>query len=399
MLSDAKIKALKPTGKKYKTSDFDGLYIEVTAKGSKIWRFKYRMKIEKGRYKEKLLTIGHYPEFTLKNARAARDVAREQVAKGLDPSALKQKVEVVEESFRAVAEDWLENVHTKRVSEAQYTRNRRRLELYVYPKMGRLLFADITPAVVLKLLRGIESKGKLETLRRVKTLISQVYRYAIAIECAERDPTRDIAGMLPMAKPGHFPAVTDPEQFGGLLRAIDADSSHLITNCALKLSALVFTRPNELRQMRWVDVNLQAGTWLLQLSKSKQDEDGRELLVPLARQAVALLSELQQLTGSSEFVFPSPRSNRRPLSDGAMNGALARLGYKGVHSPHGFRASARTMLEEVLECPVQYIEHQLGHLVRDPLGRAYNRTQFIKQRTEMMQAWADYLDKLRGSTA
>jgi integrase len=294
-------------------------------------------------------------------------------------------------TIRAIADEWLLRFgptwapsHLRAV--------RARLENDAYPWLGSRPIAEITPPEVLAVLRRIEGRGRLETAHRCRVHLGQVFRYAIATGMAERDPTRDLRGALKPAVPKHMAAVTDPVKLGDLLRAIWGYSEGTpIVAAALKLAPMLFVRPGELRTMRWADVDLGKAEWRFTTSKT-----GTELVVPLSKQAVGILRELRPLTGfGGGYVFPSLRDRRRPMSDAAVNAAMRRLGIdKTVASGHGFRATARTLLDEALNYRVDLIEHQLGHVVRDALGTAYNRTAHLPQRREMMQRWADYLDGL-----
>ncbi|MBY5943049.1 integrase arm-type DNA-binding domain-containing protein [Halomonas sp. DP5N14-9] len=389
-LSATAVKTAKPKDKTTRMADGGGLYLEIRPTGSKYWRMKYRFA-----GKEKLLAIGTYPDVTLADARKARDKAKEQLAEEVDPSMAKQLErqlgqQVAANTFQLVAQEWLERVHQYDVVPDHYQRNRRRLERDAFPVLGKRPLSEITAAELLTCLRRIEERGHVETAHRVKTLCGQVFRYGISTGRAERDPTPDLRGALRPSKTKHYPALTDPKEVAELLRAIDGYGGQPVTIAALKLAPLVFTRPGELRQASWVDIDLEAATWTFEASKT-----GQPLIVPLPTQAVDILSDLYGLTGRSEFVFPGARSNKRPMSNVAMKAALDRMGFKNQMTVHGFRAMARTILAERLGYPENYIEQQLAHTVRDPNGRAYNRTQYLDQRREMLQSWANYLDQLR----
>ncbi len=242
-------------------------------------------------------------------------------------------------------------------------------------------------------LRRIESRGALESAHRVKIICGQIFRYAVATGRAERDPVADLKGALPPTRSKHLAAITNPEKVGGLLRAIDGYEGSFVTKCALKLAPLLFVRPGELRQMEWAEIDFESAEWNIPAEKMKT---GRPHLVPLARQSLAILKDIQPLTGAGRYVFPSPRTSKRPMSNNGVLSALRRMGFeKDEMSGHGFRAMARTILDEVLQIRPDFIEHQLAHAVRDPLGRAYNRTKHLKERYRMMQTWADYLDGLK----
>jgi len=389
-LSATAVKTAKPKDKTIRMADGGGLYLEIRPTGSKYWRMKYR---HGG--KEKLLAIGTYPDVTLADARKARDKAKEQLAEGVDPSMAKQLErqlgqQVAANTFQLVAQEWLERVHQHDVVPDHYQRNRRRLERDAFPVLGKRPLSEITAAELLTCLRRIEERGHVETAHRVKTLCGQVFRYGISTGRAERDPTPDLRGALRPSKTKNHPALTDPKEVAELLRAIDGYGGLPVTIAALKLAPLVFTRPGELRHARWADIDLEDATWSFVASKTDEP-----LIVPLPTQAVEILRDLYGLTGRSEFVFPGARSNKRPMSNVALKAALDRMGFKNKMTVHGFRAMARTILAERLGYPENYIEQQLAHTVRDTNGRAYNRTQYLEQRREMLQSWANYLHELR----
>ncbi len=401
-LTDVKARNAKPSDKQVKLYDSDGLFLLVTPAGGKSWRFKYRFG-----GKEKLLALGTYPEITLLEARHRRDEARKLVANGVDPSAVKKAVKAAKSegganSFEVVAREW----HTKFTptwSDSYTNWVLRRLEQYVFPGIGSRPIAELKGTDILKVLRRIE-EVTLETAHRVKFVIGQIFRYAVGSGRAERDWTADLKGQLPVRSQKHHSAITDPKEVAGLLRAIDVYTGTYTVKCALRLSPLVFLRPGELRQAEWSEFNLEAAEWNIPIERLKlkkrvkETRKGEKHLVPLATQAVTLLKELQALTGESQYVFPCVRSFARPMSNMAINGALARMGYKGEMTAHGFRAMARTILDEELQARVDFIEHQLAHAVKDPNGRAYNRTAHLAERKKMMQQWADYLDGLKHGT-
>lgn len=389
-LTDTLIKNIKPTDKTQKKSDGKGLYLEVTPKGSKRWRFKYRFM-----GKEKLLSVGLYPEVSLKMARERRDDLRRQVADGIDPSvqrkALKDAhLEKSANTFESVGREWhLKFSSTWVPSHADRILNR--LERDLFPWLGNKPIADLTPLEVLGCLRRIESRGALETAHRALQNCSQIFRYAVATGRADRDVTVDLKGALPAVKEKHFSAITEPERVGELLRAIDDFKGTFVVQCALKLAPLVFVRPGELRTAKWEDIDLKNAEWRFHVSKTSSDH-----IVPLSKQALAILKEIYPLTGDGIYVFPSSRGQNRPMSDNAILSALRRMEIpKEEMSGHGFRAMARTILDEVLGFPIHIIEHQLAHAVKDANGRAYNRTSHLPQRREMMQGWSDYLHELR----
>tara|TARA_R100001369_G_scaffold64130_2_gene91220 strand:+ start:17435 stop:18556 length:1122 start_codon:yes stop_codon:yes gene_type:complete len=367
------------------------MYLEVTPTGGTYWRMKYRF-----HGKEKRLAIGVYPAIGLADARAARDEARKLLAQGLDPSTTKRVTKELGKAaagntFKAVATEWLEHIHRHKVVPDHYERNKSRLTRDAFPSLGHRPITAITPPELLQCLRKIEKRGHLETAHRVKTLCGQVFRYAISTGRAERDLTPDLRGALRTPKTNHHAAITDPAELPPLLRAIEGYSGMPVTIAALKLSPLVFVRPGELRQAKWADFDLERGEWAFKPSKNADP-----LIVPLPRQALAMLAELHRQTGRGEYVFPGARSNKRPMSNATIKAALDRMGFKGEMTAHGFRAMARTILAERLGYPEQYIEQQLAHKVKDSNGRAYNRTTHLEQRREMLQSWADYLHELSG---
>lgn len=389
-LTDTAVRNAKPAEKPHKLADDRGLYLLVNPTGAKLWRFKYRIG-----GKEKLLALGVYPDVTLKAARSARDEARDQIAQGIDPGAVRKAhkaagAEQGANSLEAIAREWFgRNSPTWAPSHAD--KIIRRFERDVFPWIGARPIGDIKAPELLSVVRRIEARGSLETAHRALQTCGQVFRYAVATGRAERDPTGDLRGALPPAKEGHFAAVTEPAKVGELLRALDGYSGTLTVRCALQLAPLVFVRPGELRTAQWADIDLDAAEWRYTVTKT-----GTPHIVPLSSQAVTLLRELHPLTGRGRYVFPSARTADRPMSDNATLAAMRRLGIsKDEMTGHGFRATARTILDEVLGFRPDWIEQQLAHAVRDPLGRAYNRTSHLEGRRTMMQAWSNYLDGLK----
>ncbi|HET7831821.1 MAG TPA: integrase arm-type DNA-binding domain-containing protein [Gallionella sp.] len=391
-LTDTAVKNAKPSAKPVKLSDEKGLFLLVTPSGGKWWRLKYRFG-----GKEKLLSLGTYPEVSLKEARERRDEARKLLAGGVDPSANRKAVKAAKSeraanSFEAIAREWFAK------QSATWTENHgnriiQRLERDAFPWIGGRPIADITAPELLAVLRRIEARGAVETAHRALQNCGQVFRYAIATGRAERDPSPDLKGSLPPVKQSHHAAITEPKAIGELLRAIDGYQGQFITKCALRLAPLLFVRPGELRKAEWAEIDLEKAEWNIPAERMKMRQPH---LVPLSAQAVAILKELHALTGSSKYVFPGARTNGRPMSDNAILAALRRMGFaKDEMSGHGFRAMARTILDEVLQVRPDFIEHQLAHAVRDPNGRAYNRTAHLGERRKMMQLWADYLDGLK----
>ena len=390
-LTDMKVRSAKSKEKPYKLSDFDGLYLLVTEKGQKWWRFRYRFD-----RKEKLLSLGTYPEISLADARQRRDEARRQIAHGIDPGAVRkaQKQSETEETetFEVIAREW----HTKFTptwTPGHAVTIMSRLERDLFPWIGKHPINQIKAPELLAVIRRVESRGALESAHRIRTIAGQVFRYAVATGRAERDPAADLKGALPQPQERHHAAITEPKEVAPLLRALDGYQGHFVVKCALRLAPLFFVRPGELRNAEWSEIDLDEAVWNIPAQKMKMKQAH---IVPLCRQAVEILTELKEVTGASRYVFPSGRSNTRPMSNNAVNAALRRMGYeKDTMTGHGFRAMARTILDEVLHVRPDYIEHQLAHAVRDPNGRAYNRTAHLEERRKMMQTWADYLDGLK----
>jgi integrase len=392
-LTDTFTKNVKPTGGSSgdKHTDGAGMYLLVNS-GGKYWRMNYRFA-----EKRKTLALGVYPAVSLLKARQRRDKARELLADGIDPSTAKRedkqaKIDATANTFEMVARDWLAKTAAERMATTQ-DKITAWLKHDVFPFIGKLPISAISPRDVLAALRKMEARGALDSVQRVKQVCGQVFRYAVATGSAERDVTQDLKGALAKPTAGHFAAITEPTQAGDLMRSIFDYNGHPTTVAALKLSPLVFVRPGELRTMEWAEIDLGAAEWRIPGSKMKMKVDH---LVPLAAQAVELLRGLQPMTGHGQYVFPSLRTGERPMSENTINAALRGMGYSAeVHSAHGFRAMARTIMDEVMNERVDLIEHQLAHAVKDPNGRAYNRTAHLPARRQLMQRWADYLDGLR----
>ncbi|KIF81279.1 tyrosine-type recombinase/integrase [Noviherbaspirillum autotrophicum] len=391
-LTDTAIRNAKPVEKAVRMFDGGGLYLEIAPSGGKWWRLKYRFD-----GKEKRLSLGTYPEVGLKEARDRRDAHRKLLANGIDPSDNRKAIkaagaERAANSFETVAREWLSK-NRPGWAPSHYDKILSRLENDVFPYLGKEPIAAITPPELLTVIRRIEGRGALETAHRALANCGQVFRYAVATGRAERDHSADLRGALPSAKSRrkHFAAVTDPKQVAELLRALDGYQGSPTVCAALRLAPLVFVRPSELRSAEWAHIDLEAAEWRYTVSKTKTPH-----IVSLSTQAVAILREIQPLTGNGRYVFPSPRTKERPMSDNAILSAMRRMGIdKEMMSGHGFRAMARTLLDEVLAERVDLIEHQLAHAVKDPNGRAYNRTSHLAERKRMMQRWADYLDQLK----
>ena len=391
-LTDTQIRQAKSKDKTYKLSDGKGLFLQVTHTGAKYWRLKYRIA-----GKEKLLSIGVYPSISLKKARKACADAKDLLEQGIDPSQAKQskKLEQVQaqaNNLDAISREWQKQQALTWSVNYSY-KVLRSLERDLLPYLGTLPLGDITPPKLLAVLRRVEARGAAESAHRLKQIVGAVFRFAVATGRAERDITPDLKGALSTPSRKHFPAITEPKDVGRLLTMIYNYHGTAVVRSALKLAPLVFVRPKELRCAEWQEINFKTSEWRIPADKMKM---GADHIVPLSNQAVQILQEQSLLTGhSSPYVFPSARSLHRPMSDNAILSAFRNLGIsKEEMTGHGFRAMARTILDEVLGERVELIEHQLGHAVKDSLGRAYNRTTHLPQRKEMMQRWADYLDGL-----
>jgi integrase len=389
-LTDTIARNAKPAAKTVRMFDRDGLYLEVSPRGGKWWRLKYRYA-----GKEKRVSLGVYPEVNLKKARARTIDARQLLDAGVDPSenrraAKAAQVQGAANSFEVVAREWIDR-QMKSWVRGHGERILTRFERDIFPWIGARPIADLTAPELLTTVRRIEKRGALETAHRALGNCGQVFRYAIATGRAKRDPTGDLRRALPAVRPTHFAAITDPKRVGALMRAIDGYEGSLTVRCALRLAPLVFVRPGELRHAQWSAMDLDGGEWRYTVTKTNTPH-----IVPLSSQAIAILRDLKPVTGRGRYVFSSARSSQRPMSDNAVLAAMRRMGIaKDEMSGHGFRAMARTILDEVLGFRPDFIEHQLAHAVRDPNGRAYNRTAHLAERRKMMQGWADYLDKLK----
>ena len=386
------IRKAKPREKPRKLYDSRGLYLEIAPRGTKAWRFKYRFA-----GKEKRISMGIYPDVSLKLARQRRDEARKLLAREIDPSAYRKaqkqaRREWARNSFEAVANEWLTK-HSPNWSPGWIRRLEFELEREAFPYIGASPVAEITAPDLLAVVRRVEARGHLRKAHTVFQVCGRVLRYAVATGRAERDVSADLRGALPPVKTKHFAAITDPKEVGPLLRQLDTYSGTLPVRCALRLAPLVFVRLGELVTAEWAGIDLEGAEWRYTVTKTD-----RPHVVPLARQAVAILREVHPMTGHHRYVFPNARFPYRelPMSRGTLWSAFRALDIpKERMTMHGFRAMARTILDEVLGFRPDFIEHQLAHAVRDPNGRAYNRTAFLPERHAMMQAWADYLDRLR----
>lgn len=389
MLTEPKIKAARPKEKPYKLFDERGLYLFVTPSGARLWRLKYRLN-----GKEKLLALGAYPDVPLKRAREKRDEARRLIADGIDPSAQKKaERQASADTFSALAKEYLQvkrsSLNPKTIAKAQWL-----LDDWLNPSIGSIHVKKLRAAEVLAVCRRLEAKGKYESAHRARALASRVMRYGVATGRCEHDPCAYLRGALKPVKVTNRAAITEPAKLGELLRAIDGYQGQPSTAYALKILPYLFVRPGELRAAEWREFDLESDEplWRIPAGRMKMKE---QHVVPLARQVVVLLKQLQPITGDGPLLFPSLRSSKRPISDNTLNAALRRLGYSGdEHVAHGFRSTASTLLNEQGWHP-DLIELQLAHAPRNKVRAAYNRAERLAERRKMMQAWADYLDGLK----
>jgi integrase len=403
MLTDTAVKQAKPTTKIQRLFDYEGLYVEIQPSGSKRWNMKYRFQ---GR--ETRVALGQYPHVTLAEARKRRDAARKLLAEGKNPSAEKkaQKTAIAAPStptFEAIAREWYE-VRKSGWAASYAVKIEQRFERDVFPWIGQRPVTAITPPELLEVLRRIEGRGVVETAHRALENCNQVFRYAISTGRAETSPARDLKDALKKPVATHFAAVTEPKRLGQVLRAMRGYQGTPVVSAALKLAPMVLLRPGELRHASWDEFNLDTGLWTVPAMRMKRELQGKlhgePHLVPLATQAVEVLRALADALGvkpgeAKGFVFRGERHHDRPMSENTINAALRAMGFNADEvTAHGFRATARTMLVEQLGVDADVVEAQLAHAVKDSLGRAYNRTTFLQQRTGMMQRWADYLDTL-----
>ena len=409
-LTDTAVRKAEPSSKPRKLADGRGLYIEVAPAGGKWWRLKYRID-----GKEKRISLGVYPEVSIKAAREAADAAKTLLKQGLDPSAQRkadkgiraaQRAAVereecglpAENSFEAVACEWFAT-RKDEWAEKYSDKIMGRLQADVFPFIGRDSIDSVTPPMLLSVLRRIEARGVVETAHRTLEHCSQVFRYAVATGRTESNPARDLKGALKRAMPSHFPAITDPTRLGELLRAMKAYKGSAVVRAALHLMPLVLLRPGELRMAAWGEIDFDKAVWTVPAARMKRVKagkiHGKPHVVPLSTQALQILRDLHPITHMSPFIFRGERHHDRPMSDATVNAALRAMGFTAEEvTGHGFRATARTMLAERLGVADNVIEAQLAHSVKDALGRAYNRTEFLQERARMMQIWSDYLSNL-----
>lgn len=399
-LNDIQIRKAVPGVKAVRMFDGGGLYLEVRPTGGKWWRFKFRYG-----GKEKLLALGTYPEVPLKAARDRRDAARRDLQEGVDPSEARKAKKATRgaspvDSFEAVAREW-HGVKKSGWSPRHAAVSLRRLEMDAFPVIGDKSIGTITAPQLLGMVRRIEARGAVETARTVMRLCGQVFRYGIPTGRCDRNPAADLRDALQPVVVTHMGALTDPREVGVLMRAIADYQGHPVTRAALVFSALVFQRPGNVRAADWSEIDFERAVWSVPSEKMKrtlkEKKNGRPHVVPLSTQAVAELRDLYKLTGpGGRYLFPSLLSGERCMSENTVNTALRRMGFeRDAMSAHGFRAMARTILAERLGVPPDVIEAQLAHVKSAPLGSAYDRAEFLEQRREMMQKWADYLDTLR----
>jgi integrase len=383
------VKSTKESGDKY--ADGGGMYLLVTSVG-KYWRLDYRYL-----GKRKTLALGVYPTTTLARARSKCTDAKAQLAEGIDPSLLRRedklrRSEIANQTFATVALSWLGKTENERAASTQ-----EKITGWIHkdllPYLGPMPISTLKPRDILITVQRIEARGAIESAHRVRHICGQILRFAVASGLVERDVSADLKGALATPQKTNYAAITDPKRVGELMRAIYGYKGHPYAVAALKLSALLFVRPGELRAAEWDEIDFGKAEWRIPAPKMKMKT---EHIVPLSKQAIQLLQELEPMTGHARFILPSIRTDDRCMSENTVNAALRSMGYtKKDMTGHGFRAMARTILDEVLEERVDLIEHQLAHAVTDPNGRAYNRTAHLPARKQMMQRWADYLDQIR----
>jgi integrase len=393
-LSDTSIRSAKPTSKTQKLFDGGGLYLEVAPSGGKWWRLKYRFD-----GKEKRISLGVYPAVSLKEARSRRDEAKEQLARGIDPGALKQAIKAAskaesENSYEVVAREWF-NRYAAGWSESNKEKILARQVNDLFPILGKKPINQIAAPELLAVLRRIESRGAIDTAHRALQDCSRIFRYAIATGRGERDPAADLRGALPPPRSSSFATTTEPKAIGALLRDIDAYTGNLIVRAALRMAPYVFVRPGELRRAEWAELDLAGAEWRIPAARMKMRQVH---IVPLARQVISMLEDLQQYTGNGRYLFPSMRANSAPISDMTLLAGLRRLGYtKEQMTVHGFRSMASTLLNEQ-GYNRDWIERQLAHGERNSIRAAYNYAEYLPERRKMMSEWANYLDMLRVQT-
>lgn len=392
MLTYIQINAAKPREKAWTLSDSQSLYLVIQPNGSKLWRFNYRFLD-----KQKKLHLGGWPTISLAEARARRDEAKKKIAEGIDPALEKKRARIAAKyaaanTFEAVAKEWL--VKCERDGLAPVTVDKIRwLLAKAYPLIGTIPIAQITPHEVLAVLRKIEATGAYESARRMRSVLSRVFRYGVATVRCDKDVAADLRGAIAVPKVKHFAAITRPSEVGALLRAIDGYSGHKVTVMAMRLSPHVLLRPGELRQAEWTDIDFEEAIWFIPAERMKMRRPHR---VPLSRQVIAMLKELHEHTHWWKYLFPCLGKPRKAMSENAVNQGLRKLGYTTDQmTAHGFRAMAATLLNEMGEWNPDAIERQLAHVDTNQVRRAYARGEYWDERVVMMQRWSDYLDQLR----
>ena len=392
-LTDTAIRNAKPKAKPYKVGDSQGLYLLVNPVGSKLWRVKYRL-----HGIERKLALGAYPNVSLADARGARDAARQQLARDVDPNAFRRQMRIdasvrAGNSFASIAEELIEKKAREGLAEATLDKQRWLLKLFG-AEFGRRAIAEVTPQELLHELKKHERRGRLEKTKQLRSFASRVFRFAIASARAENDPAQLLLGALTAPTVKHYAALTDPQEFGGLLRAIDGYQGDPSVIYALKLTPHVFQRPGEIRQMEWAELDFDKALWTIPVAKMKLRQPHH---VPLSRQALAILTEMRQISGAGRFVFPSVRTSKRPISNNTANAALRRMGFTNDQmTAHGFRTTASSLLNESGKWNPDAIERTLAHMVPGTVRRIYNRSAYWNERVDMAQWWSDYIDGLRG---
>lgn len=387
------VQSLKPDGSCKKHQDGGGLYLHQM-KTANYWRCRYNINNS-----DKIFTIGEFPTISLAEARTARDDLKKMVANGIDPNINKRILKETDstDTVKSLSLEWFVQRHRHEVSEEHAKKNLRKLEKDVFPLIGNMPIRNVTPQILLGVLRKIEERGTIETANRTKTVFGKMIRYAIATGRAERDITIDLRDALKPVNRKHYAAFTDPNKVAEYLKTVENYKGSHVVRIAIKMLPYLAQRPGEVRLMMWKDIDFEKKQWVYTPFKRKSKESH---IVPLAEQVISMLNEIKPFCGESEYVFPGERGWSRPISDNTFNKAYRSLGYNNKELvAHGWRSTFRTIGAEVLEFPVEWLEMQLAHVVKDPLGRAYNRTQYIKQRTKMMQKWADYLDELKSEKA
>lgn len=391
-LTNTKIKNIKPTKKIQKISDGNNLTLVVKPNGSKLFNYNFRLY-----NKQRTMSFGKYPEVSLEEARNQAKEVKKLLKQNIDP-VLHRKQEALSadqenaNTFEQVSKDWL-RIKKGEFSEGHFKRCSRMIEIHLIPDIGKIPLKQITTPQVLRALRKIEAQEKYETAHRARQVASQVIRYGIQVGLVNHDVTQYLQGALKTPQPKHFSAITDPKELGTLLKSIDHYHGGVVVRTALRLTPHLFCRPGELRQLEWSHVDLEKELVTLPESITKS---GREHCIPLSQQSLRLIEDLKPYTGKETHVFASPKDRRKCICNAAVLRALRSMGYcKEQITAHGFRATARTLLDEELDFRLDWVEHQLAHAVKDPNGRAYNRTTFLEKRRGMMQTWSDYLDELK----